>query len=178
MADKTIINWSKETTSPRTYGFQFSPKLFGKLKRKGLWSPDGSAEIGKRQLHFSSNGRADIKLTITDNTSNNVLGFLNFYWKDFHKSKLELSSGAVFYFKSFNLIKGVWSWIKKDTPNEQFTFSIDSPFQRSGCIEYQATDISTEERDILLLLGLHLTQYINTWLITFIIVIVGVVSGG
>ncbi len=177
MTEKSMINWSKESSTPRSYGFQFSPKLYGKLKRKGLWSPEGSAEIGNRKLRFRSDGKANIHLTIFDSVSEKELGHFDFYWKDFQKSKLTLSNGNIFTFRSFDLIRGAWSWIKEETPNEQFIFRIDSPFQRSGTIENQSKDISAEERDILLLLGLQFTQYINNWLITIIIVVIGVISG-
>ncbi|MCK5793621.1 MAG: hypothetical protein KAH12_02880, partial [Anaerolineales bacterium] len=177
MTDKTMITWIKDSSPPRSFSFQFSPKLTGRLKRKGLWSPDGSAEMGTRKLRFRSNGKANMHLTIYDATSEKELGNLNFYWKDFQRSKLELTSGGVFQFRAFDLIRGVWSWIKQDTATEQFIFRIDNPLQRSGRIENQSKDISAEERDILLLLGLHLTHYINTWLMTIIIVIIGVVAG-
>ena len=177
MTEKSSINWSKEGSTPRSYGFQFSPKLYGKLKRKGIWSPEGSAEMGTRKLRFRSNGKANMHMTIFDGPSEKELGHLDFYWKDFQRSKLELASGSVFHFRSFDLIRGAWSWLKKDTPNEQFVFRVDSPFQRSGSIENQSKDISPEERDILLLLGLNLTHYINNWLMTIIIIIIAVITG-
>ncbi|MEA3287187.1 MAG: hypothetical protein U9Q77_07410 [Candidatus Marinimicrobia bacterium] len=177
MTEKSMINWSKEGAVPRSYGFQFSPKLFGKWRRKGFWSPDGSAEVGSRKLRFRSNGKANMHLTIFDRVSEKELGHLDFHWKDFQRSKLELSSGSIYYFRSFDLIRGAWSWIKEDAPNEQFVFRIDSPLQRSGTIENQAKDLSAEERDILLLLGLNLTQYFNTWLMTIILVILGLLTG-
>ena len=177
MAENSTISWKKDASIPKTYNFQLSTKLMGKLKRKGFWSPDGSGEIGNRKLRFSSSGKANMSLSIIDGSSQEKLGKLEFHWKDFQKSKLMLNSGSTYYFRSFNLLRGVWSWIKKDAAKEQYIFTIDNPFHRSGTIESPAKDLPALERDILLLLGLHLQHYINIWLITIIIVVVGIVSG-
>ncbi len=177
MTDKTMINWTKDSSPPRSFSFHFSPKLTGKLKRKGLWSPDGSAEIGARKLRFRSNGKANMHLIIFDSSSEKELGHLDFYWKDFQRSKLELASGSIFHFRSFDLIRGAWSWLKEDAPNEQVIFRTDNPLHRSGTIEYNSKDISAEERDILLLLGLQLQHYLNTWMMTIVLIIIGVITG-
>ncbi|MCF6237922.1 MAG: hypothetical protein L3J79_03765 [Candidatus Marinimicrobia bacterium] len=177
MADKIKTNWTKESTPPRSFSFQISAKLSGKLKRKGIWSPEGSGAIGNRKLQFRSKGKANMHVTIYDSSSEQELGHLDFYWKDFQCSKLEFASGSIFHFKSFDLFRGAWSWLKQDSPHEQFIFRVDNPLHRSGAIEYNSKDISAEERDVLMLLGLHLSHYINTWLITIIVVIVGVITG-
>lgn len=177
MAESKLFNWAKDKSPTRSYSFQISPKLSGKLRRKGLWSPDGSGEMGERKLRFSSNGKANMDLKIIDGSNQENLGVLNFYWKDFQKSTLELSSGSTYYFRSFNLLRGVWGWVKKDAANELFTFNVDTPLHRSGSIESSTKDVSAQDRDILLLLGLHLQHYINIWLITIIIIIIAVISG-
>lgn len=177
MAENHTILWKKDSKISKTYGFQFSAKLTGKLKRKGIWSPNGSAEIGKRRLRFSSNGKANMDLTVFDTDTEKVLGTLEFRWKDFQRSTLKLADGNSYSFRAFDLIRGVWSWVKEDGVNEQFIFRVDSPFQRSGVIENNAKDLSALERDILLLLGLHLQHYINNWMITIILVVTAVVTG-
>lgn len=177
MAENKIFTWMKDRSPSRSYHFQLSPKLTGKIRRKGLWSPDGTGEMGNRKLRFSSNGKANMSLSVIDGSSQEELGKLHFYWKDFQKSKLELKSGSTYYFRSFNLLRGIWSWVKKDATNEQYIFKVDNPLHRSGTIESPAKDVPALERDILLLLGLHLQHYINIWLITIIIVIIGAVSG-
>lgn len=177
MPENTTLLWKKDTSVPKTYGFQFSAKLAGKLKRKGIWSPDGSAELGNRKLRFASNGKANMDLTIFDADTEKELGKLEFRWKDFQRSSLKLTDGNSYSFRAFDLIRGVWSWVKQDGVNEQFIFRVDTPFQRSGVIENKAKDLSALERDILLLLGLHLQHYINNWLITIVLVVVAVVTG-
>jgi len=177
MTENKIFTWTKERSPSRSYRFQLSPKLTGNIRRKGLWSPDGTGEMGDRKLRFTSNGKANMNLSVIDGTSREELGKLHFYWKDFQKSKLELKSGSTYYFKSFNLFRGIWSWIKKDAANELFLFKVDSPLHRSGSIESPSKDLPALERDILLLLGLHLQHYINIWLITIIVIIVAVLSG-
>jgi hypothetical protein len=177
MTDNKIYTWTKDNSRGRSHHFQLSPKLQGKVTRKGLWSPDGYGEIGTRKLRFRSNGKANMSLKVVDDTSQKQVGTLNFYWKDFQKSKLELSNGSIYYFRSFNLLRGIWSWIREDTANEQYIFTVDSPFHRSGTIENQSKELPALERDILLLLGLHLQHYINIWLITIILVVAAVVSG-
>ena len=177
MAENKVYTWTKDRSIARSYHFQLSPKLQGKITRKGLWSPDGFGEMGERMLRFSSNGKANMSLKVIEGSSQEQVGKFNFYWKDFQKSKLELSNGSIYYFRSFNLLRGVWSWVKKDAAKEQFIFTVDSPFHRSGTIESPAKDLPALERDILLLLGLHLQHYINIWLITIIVVIIAVVSG-
>ncbi|MBC8374950.1 MAG: hypothetical protein H8E26_02825 [FCB group bacterium] len=177
MTEKKIYTWTKVNSRGRSYHFQFSPKLQGIITRKGLWSPDGFGEMGDRTLRFSSNGKANMSLKVIEGSSQEQVGKFNFYWKDFQKSQLELSNGSIYYFRSFSLLRGVWSWIKKDAASEQYIFTVDSPFHRSGTIESPAKDLPALERDILLLLGLHLQHYINIWLITIIIVIIAVVSG-
>ena len=176
MTEKKIYTWTKESSRGRSYQFQLSPKLSGKITRKGLWSPDGFAEMGDRKLRFSSNGKANMSLKVIDGSSQEQVGKLSFYWKDFQKSELELNNGNTYYFRSYSLLKGVWSWIKKDATDEQYIFSVDGPFHRSGTIESPVKDLPAKERDILLLLGLHLQHYINIWLITIIIVIIAVIS--
>lgn len=177
MIDKKVFTWKKEGSVSRTYGFTLSPKLHGIFKRKGLWSPEGSAEIGPRKLRFRAIGKANMTLTIIDSTSEETLGTLDFHWKDFQRSKLVLSNGSEYYFQSSEILSGSWSWIKKDTANEQYIFRVDSPFHRSGRIESAAKEIPALERDILLLLGLHLQHYLNIWMITIVIGIVGVLTG-
>ncbi len=54
MAENNMISWVKDPSIPKTYSFRLSSKLMGKLKRKGIWSPDGSGEIGNRKLRFVS----------------------------------------------------------------------------------------------------------------------------
>ncbi len=177
MPEKKIISWSKKGSISRSYSFQLSPKIHGTIKRKGIWSPDGSAEIGDRKLRFRSNGKANMNLVIYDSATQNQLGQLDFYWKDFQRSKLVLSDGAEYTFRSFDLLRGVWSWVKKDSPIEQYIFRVDSPFQRSGSIESEGKELPALERDILLLLGLNLQHYINNWLMTIVIVVIAVVTG-
>ena len=173
MTDNILINWTKDSSSPRSYSFQYSKTLSGFLKRKGLWNSEGTAEMGKRKLRFMSSGKATMKLTVYDTTSDTEVGVLNFYWKDFQRSDLKLANGSIFQFKSFSLFKGGWSWVKEGSPDEQLIFRVDSPLHRSGTIEYNAKDLSAEERDILMLLGLQLQHYLNTWLMTITFVIVG-----
>ncbi len=175
---ESTFTWKKDGSIPKTYSFQLSQKLFGKLKRKGIWSPDGSAEIGTRKLRFVSNGKANMDMIIYDAGTEKELGKLKFYWKDFQRSTLVLTEGARFTFRSYDLLRGVWSWIKQDGVNEQFIFKVDTPLQRSGTIENQGKDLSAIERDILLLLGLHLQHYINNWMITIVIVLFAVITGG
>ncbi len=177
MAEKKVYTWIKEQSRARAYHFQLSPKIKGKITRKGLWSPDGYGEMGDRMFRFTSNGKANMSLKVIEGSSQEQVGTLKFYWKDFQNSKLELSNGSTYYFRSFSLLRGVWSWIKKDAANEQYIFTVDGPFHRSGTIESPAKELPALERDILLLLGLHLQHYINIWLITIIIVIIAVVSG-
>lgn len=177
MAGTKTIAWSKDTSHSRSYHFQLSPKLSGKLNRKGFWSPNGSGELGNRKIRFNSNGKANMTLIVFDASSEEELGKLKFYWKDFQKSKLELKNGAHYYFRSLSLFKGVWSWMKTDAANEQFIFKVDTPFHRSGVIESSTKDIPALERDILLLLGIHLQHYINTWLMTIGIVVLAAVTG-
>ena len=177
MTENKIYPWTKDDSRGRSYHFQLSPKLKGKITRKGLWSPDGYGELGTRNLRFHSNGKANMSLKVIDGSSQDQVGIFNFYWKDFQKSQLELSNGSIYYFRSFSLLRGMWSWIKKDAVNEQYIFTVDSPFHRSGNIESPAKEPPALERDILLLLGLHLQHYINIWLITVIIVIFAIVSG-
>ena len=177
MTEKNIYTWAKEHSRGRSYHFQLSPKLQGKITRKGLWSPDGYGELGARNLRFSSNGKANMSLKVIDGSSQEQVGKFNFYWKDFQKSKLELNSGSTYYFRSTSLLRGIWSWIKKDAVTAQYIITEDSPFHRSGTIESPAKELPALERDILLLLGLHLQHYINIWLITIVIVIIAVVSG-
>ncbi len=176
MAENTII-WKKESSVSRSYGFQFSPKVFGKIKRKGIWSPEGSAEMGDHKLRFKATGKANMHMSIFDSASEKELGKLDFYWRDFQRSTLTLTDGNTFTFRAFDLIRGAWSWIKKDGVNEQFIFRVDTPFHRSGTIENQSKDLSALERDILVLLGLHLQHYINTWMMTIVIVLVAVITG-
>ncbi|MCF7923439.1 MAG: hypothetical protein K9M55_12135 [Candidatus Marinimicrobia bacterium] len=177
MTEKKLISWSKDSSSSRSYHFQLSPKLVGKINRKGLWSPNGFGELGNRKLRFNSNGKANMNLTVFDSSSQEQLGKLIFFWKDFQKSQLELKDGSIYVFRSLDLFRGVWSWIKQDAAHEQVIFSVDNPLHRSGNIEYESKDIPPLERDILLLLGLHLQHYINIWLMTIGIVIVAVVTG-
>ena len=177
MAENKIFTWMKDRSLSRSYRFQLSPKLTGKIRRKGLWSPDGSGEMGSRKLRFSSNGKANMSLRVIDASSQEELGKLDFYWKDFQKSTLVLKDGSTYCFRSINLFRGIWSWLKKDTANDQYIFKVDSPLHRSGTIESPAKDIPALERDILLLLGLHMQHYINIWLITIIVIIVAVISG-
>lgn len=178
MTDNKVYTWIKDGSVPRKYQFQISPKLNGSIRRKGLWSPDGTGEIGSRKLRFNSNGKANMNLTIFDSTSQEQLGKLKFYWKDFQNSTLELSNGSVYQFRSFDLFRGVWSWIKKDAAHEQFIFRVDNPFHRSGRIENESKELPALERDILLLLGLHLQHYINIWMLTLVIAAASVVFGG
>ncbi|MCF7826558.1 MAG: hypothetical protein K9N29_07890 [Candidatus Marinimicrobia bacterium] len=177
MTENNIMSWSKDGSSSRSYHFQISPKLVGKIKRRGLWSPDGSGELGNRKLRFNSNGKANMDLTVFDSSSQEQLGKLHFYWKDFQKSQLELKNGSVYVFRSLDLFRGVWSWIKQDAAKEQVIFTVDNPLHRSGSIEYGSKDIPSLERDILLLLGLHLQHYINIWLMTLGIIILALVTG-
>ncbi len=177
MSDKTTLVWKKDGSISKTYSFQLSAKLTGKLKRKGIWSPDGSAEIGKRKLRFSSNGKANMDLTIFDAESDKPLGKLEFRWKDFQRSTLKLDDGNSYTFRAYDLFRGVWSWIKEEGVNEQFLFKVDSPFHRSGVIENQASELSALERDVLLLLGLHMQHYINNWMMTIALAVIAVVAG-
>jgi len=178
MSEKIVFGWKKDDSSPKTYSFQVSPKLTGKIARKGLWSPDGSAEIGARKLRFNSNGKANMNLIIYDLATGAVVGKLHFYWKDFQRSKLEITDGNTYSFRSHDLFRGAWSWIKDNTPSEQFIFRVDNPFHRSGNIENSSNkDLPALERDILLLLGLHMQHYLNSWLMTFVLVVLAVISG-
>jgi hypothetical protein len=176
MSTESTINWSRESTVSRTYGFQLSPKLKGTLKRKGLWSPEATGEIGDRQLRFRSNGKANMQMKIYEGTPDEKIGELNFHWKDFQNSELRLTNGKVFTFKSTDMLRGVWSWFKKDGSVEQVTYRVDNPLQRSGTLENNINDLSAQERDILLLLGLNLTHYINNWLMTFVIVVLVIIA--
>ncbi len=177
MPDNKNITWVRENSIAGSFKFQLSPKLSGKIKRKGLWSSYGSGEIGNRKLLFRSSGKVNRLWTIYDGSTEKSLGKISFHWKDFQRSKLELTSGKIFYFRSYNFFRGVWSWVKDDSPLEQFTFRVDSPFHRSGVIENNSKDLSAEERDVLLLLGLHLQHWINIWLMTIVVVVVAAVSG-
>jgi hypothetical protein len=177
MIDHNIFNWKKETASPRTFSFQYSAKLSGKIMRDGIWSPEGSAEIGKRKLRFRSNGKANMKLIIYDPTTDKTLGNLDFYWKDFQRSKLEIIDGNTYYFRAFDLFRGAWSWIKDNAASEQLIFRVDNPLHRSGTIESSSQDLPALERDILLLLGLHMQHYLNSWLLTFVLVLVLIITG-
>lgn len=178
MSEKNVFGWKKEDSSPKTYSFQYSPKLVGKITRKGFWSPDGSAQIGSRKLRFMSNGKADMNLTIYDAATEDVVGKLHFYWKDFQRSKLEITDGNTYSFRSYDLFRGAWCWIKDKTPTEQFIFRVDNPFHRSGSIENASSkELPGLERDILLLLGLHMQHYLNSWLMTLVLVVAGIISG-
>lgn len=177
MATNQPIIWSKDSISSKTFGFTVSAKLKGTFKRKGWWSPEGGGEIGDRSLRFRSNGKANMDLKIYEGSTDELVGELKFYWKDFQNSTLVLSDGKAFQFKSMDLFRGVWSWIKKDASLEQYSFRVDNPLHRSGTIETTGKELSAQERDILLLLGLNLQHYLNTWLITFAIVVIAVVAG-
>jgi len=176
MPNEATITWDKEAATPRTYAFQISPKIKGRLKRKGIWSPEASAEIGDRQLRFRTNGKANMQMKIYEGTQDENIGELSFHWKDFQNSELRLTNGKVFTFKSTDMLRGVWSWFKKDGAVEQVTYRVDHPLQRSGTLENNTNDLSALERDILLCLGLNLTHYINTWLMTIAIVVLIIVA--
>ncbi len=176
MAENTTINWIKENSPPRSFRFQLSQKLFGVLKRKGMWSADGTAEIGKRKLRFKSKGKANMQLTVLDASSEKELGVLNFYWKDFQRSTLKLASGSVFQFQSHNFFRGIWSWVRDGSSHNLVVFKVDNPLHRSGLIDYAPKDITAKERDILLLLGLQMQHYLNTWLLTIAFVVIVVVT--
>jgi hypothetical protein len=176
MPNETTITWSKEAATPLTYVFQLSPKIKGRLKRKGIWSPEASAEMGDRQLRFRSNGKANMQMKIYEGAGDEKVGELNFYWKDFQNSELRLSNGKLFTFKSTDIFRGAWSWFKKDGSIEQVAYRVDNPFQRSGTLENNTNDLSALERDILLCLGLNLTHYSNTWLMTIAIVVLIIVA--
>jgi hypothetical protein len=177
MSENTNITWTKAKSHLRSFTFHLSQKLSGQINRKGLWSSEGSGEIGPRKLLFRSTGKANKTWTIYDGSTEKSIGEFNFKWKDFQRSKLELSNGKVFYFKSTDIFRGVWSWIKEDSLLEQFTFMVDTPLHRSGIIENNAKDLSAEERDILLLFGLHLQHWINTWMMTIVIAVIAAISG-
>lgn len=177
MPEKTNIIWEKEKHVKRTYSFDLSPKLSGKYMSKGIWSSDGSGEIGDRKLIFRTIRKATKSWTIYDAASEKELGKISFYWKDFQRSKLTLTSGKEFYFRSYDIFRGVWSWMQGESPLEQFVFRVDSPLHRSGLIENNSKGLSAEERDILLLLGLHLQHYINDWLMTLVIIVFVIVTG-
>jgi len=177
MANHKIFTWTRVHSVSNTFQFDLSPKLTGTLKRKGLWSADGYGEVGPRKWSFRSNGKANMNLSIIEDKSHEEIGKLEFYWKDFQKSKLILKSGRTYYFSSQELLRGVWGWVREGQAEHQFTFSVDTPFHRGGTIGSATKEIPAEERDILLLLGLHLQHYLNIWLLTLIVVILAVVSG-
>lgn len=177
MPNHKVFTWSRVHSVSNTFQFDLSPKLTGKVKRKGLWSADGHGEVGPRKWSFRSTGKANMSMSIIEDKSHEEVGKLDFYWKDFQKSKLVLKNGSTYYFSSQELLRGVWSWVREGQAEEQFTFSVDTPFHRGGTIESAAREIPAEERDILLFLGLHLQHYINIWLITLMVVIIVVVSG-
>lgn len=177
MPEKSNIIWQKEQHLKRTYSFELDPKLSGKYKSKGFWSSDGSGEVGDRELIFRATRKATKSWTIYDANSEKALGEISFYWKDFQRSKLTLASGKEFYFRSYDLFRGAWSWIQGDSPLEQFIFRVDNPLHRSGSIEDSSKGLTAEERDILILLGLHLQHYINDWLMTLVIIVIVVVTG-
>ncbi|MCF7823392.1 MAG: hypothetical protein K9N35_04400 [Candidatus Marinimicrobia bacterium] len=177
MSENTMITWAKEKSVPHCFKFQVSPKLEGKINRKGLWGSEGYGEMGARKLIFKSEGRANKTWTIYDGKTEKSLGEISFNWKDFQRSQLKLATGKIFYFRNYDFFRGVWSWIKEDSPIEQYIFRVDSPFQRSGTIESSSKELSAEERDILLPLGLHLQHFLNTWLMTIAIVVIMIVAG-
>lgn len=177
MSDNKSIIWEKAKNARRTYSFNLSPKLTGKYISKGVWSSDGSGEIGNRKLIFRATRKATKTWTVYDASTEKGLGEISFYWKDFQRSKLVLENGKEFYFRSYDLFRGAWSWIQGNSPLEQFVFRVDNPLHRSGSIEDSSKDLSAEERDILLLLGLHLQHFINDWLMTIVIILFVIITG-
>ena len=176
MSSENTITWKKESASGRIFGFQVSPKISGRLRRKGLWNPEGSAELGTRTLRFKAQGKANMDLKVYEGAADELVGTLKFYWKDFQNSRLELSSGNVFQFKALDLLRGAWTWVRLDGSLEQISFHVDTPLHRSGRLEVSGKDLSAQERDILILLGLNLQHYLNTWLMTFVILLFMIVS--
>lgn len=177
MAENKSILWKKEKHLKRTYTFKLSEKLAGTYKSKGVWSSDGSGEIGDRKLILRTTRKATKSWTVYDAATEKSLGEISFYWKDFQRSKLVLASGKEFYFRSYDLFRGAWSWMRGDSPLEQFVFRVDNPLHRSGEIEDSSKGLSAEERDVLLILGLHLQHFINDWLITILIILFVILTG-
>ena len=176
MSNENSILWSRSESSSKEYDYQISPKVAGKLIRKGFWNGSGSAEVGQHRFNFESTGTARMKLRVTDATSGEELAVLQFYWKDFQRSELRFSDGERFVLRAADLLRGSWAWRRTTGGQDLLRYGVDNPLQRSGNMEILGKDLSALQRDLLSALGLHLQIFLNNWLMTLIAVVLIVVT--
>lgn len=165
--------WEKDG---KTYRISLDNTEKATLDRKNIFSAEGDGKAGKNSYLFKPEGRFDKSLTIYDGNNEKKLGALQFRWLDFQKSSLTLESGKTFYWRSHELLKGVWAWYEQDKPNPTMTFRVDNPLHRSGNIELVNTKMAAADRDLLLSFGVLLQTFINTWMIIAVLVLIAVLT--
>lgn len=176
MTEKNILIWEKIKGKARSYGFKYSPKLEGSITQKSFWGTECKASMGNRDMVIRRDDSNKRYLNVYDSKTDKVLARIRVYWKDFQRNKLEFADGSVFYLRSYDLFRGAWSWIREDSHLEQFIFRVDGLMHRSGRIEDQSKDLKPVQRDVLLVLGLHLQHFFNTWLTTIAILIILIIT--
>ncbi|MCF7808168.1 MAG: hypothetical protein K9M49_00105 [Candidatus Marinimicrobia bacterium] len=176
MPVQATIIWEKIKGKTRTFGFKYSSKIEGIIKQKGLWSTECTGTIGNREIVIKRDHLNKRYLRIYDAKSEKTLARIRVYWKDFQRNRLEFEDGKVYYFKSYDLFRGAWSWVGEDSQLEQFIFRVDGLMHRSGLIEDKSKDLSALERDVLLLLGLNLQRFYNVWLMTIAIILILIIT--
>ena len=176
MSEKSTIIWEKVKGEARTYGFKYSEKLSGAITQKSFWGTECKASMGNREIAIRRDPSNKRYLNIYDAKTDKTLARVSVYWKDFQRNKLEFEDGSVFYLRSYDLFRGAWSWIREDSHLEQFVFRVDGLLHRSGRIENNSKDLTPVQRDVLLLSGLHLQHFFNTWLTTIAILLIVIIT--
>ncbi len=168
--------WQKRPYRGQSYEIVEGEKTRLEMKRKHLLSSVCTGKAGKHNLACRTDGLFDRVFKLKDENSGESLGDLSFRWVDFQKSTLKLPDGTEYSWRSHELLKGCWAWYATDQADPLMVFRVDTPFHRSGSIEFTSARIPALQRDLLLFLGLQLQIYLNLWIILLVLILLGIIT--
>ena len=169
------LYWEKTYMFRKLYELMEDGKKVAELKRQSIFSANASGYIENSKYAFESYGSINRSLNIINSVKNEKTGSIDINWLGNNNGILELTSGQKYTWKCMDFFRGKWVWLD-EKEDEVVTFNPRGLFNKNGTVDIRENGNSSKERDILILLGLHLKLFFNYWIIIIVVVLIGVLK--
>ena len=171
-----LWSWRRKNIFNRNFNLETQGQVRGSLKKRSIFSACASGETNGSLFKFKSSGSINKTITIRKSPTNEKIGYMDLKWIGSNNGMLILDSGEKYVWKCMDFTRGYWGWFDENEKNEFLLFKPDNLVNKSGTVEVLESNISDENKNLLLLFGLHLKLFLNNWILTSGILAIGMLG--
>jgi len=153
------MRWKKIASFSQKYEISAAGQKMGYLKRNSFLSGGGKCEFSNQIYEFNSVGLINKTISVIQSGSGTQSGIIELQPVGTENGTFNMASGAKYIWKCTDLFRGKWGWLDEGE-NLLISYNPEALLSQKGKIILHSPFIKPE-KDILLLLGLHLTLLFN-----------------